>query len=762
MASLSSINILFRADLSQFSSEMQNVSRKLNRQGQELQNLGKSLSLSLSVPLAALGVASIKSFGDLERITRGLEAVMGSSEAAAKEFELLKEVAKLPGLGLEEAVRGSVNLQAAGFSAEQARKTLLAFGNALATVGKGAPQLDLVNLALTQLNNKSSGFGQDLRQLTEQLPQLRGALKDAFGTSDTAAISKLGITGAEVVRRLTAEFEKLPKMTGGINNAFENLRDGIQISLAKIGNEINEAFNLEEIISSIGDAASSIAENFKALSPEIKRVILVFAGIATVIGPALLAIGTLVKLLPAIASGFTLMTGPIGLAVIGVGALIALIVANWDDVKKALIDTANYFIDLYNESILFRIGVENVILTFKTLNNTAVFVFEALKVGFKGLVSGIKIAVGIIGELISAVLTGRITSLPSIFAEGMKKLVLQQSKSLQQSREVFSKFGKNVGADFAKAAQNIIGRKKINILSENVNTTGLETKLEDAVVNGIGKGMKRIKLEDLAAPESRGTSGKTLASYDEEIAKITEFIRAVATTPVQIANAKKAIEKLEFQKTLLADPTSLINVEGFDIRLKSMASSYRSFSDEMVEIGEIIFESVEQFKFNVASGFGELLANAVTGSEGISGIFQGLILIVADFMVQLGKSLIAVGIASAAFKKAFANPTVALAAGIALVALGSIFKNQFQQGPQAFANGGIVGGTSTYGDKILARVNSKELILNQKQQKSLYGMINPAVSEGNMIANLVGQLTVKGNDLVLVMDRANKAKNRKG
>ena len=35
-----------------------------------------------------------------------------------------------------------------------------------------------------------------------------------------------------------------------------------------------------------------------------------------------------------------------------------------------------------------------------------------------------------------------------------------------------------------------------------------------------------------------------------------------------------------------------------------------------------------------------------------------------------------------------------------------------------FANGGVVGGSSTIGDKILARVNSGEVILNQKQQES--------------------------------------------
>lgn len=45
-------------------------------------------------------------------------------------------------------------------------------------------------------------------------------------------------------------------------------------------------------------------------------------------------------------------------------------------------------------------------------------------------------------------------------------------------------------------------------------------------------------------------------------------------------------------------------------------------------------------------------------------------------------------------------------------------------GIMPFADGGIVGGSSSFGDRQLARVNAGEMILNKTQQANLFKMIN--------------------------------------
>ena len=68
-------------------------------------------------------------------------------------------------------------------------------------------------------------------------------------------------------------------------------------------------------------------------------------------------------------------------------------------------------------------------------------------------------------------------------------------------------------------------------------------------------------------------------------------------------------------------------------------------------------------------------------------------------------------------KMPFPLNLVAIAAGVAAViaALAAV---------SGFATGGVIGGTSTSGDKKFARVNSGEMILNKFQQTRLFGMID--------------------------------------
>ena len=205
---------------------------KIGQIGEQLSSIGQKMTVGLTLPIMALGAGALKAYGDIQSLQKGLEAVMGSAGAASKEFDRLKEVAKLPGLGMEEAVRGSINLQAIGMDADKSRKILSQFGDAVASVGKGKAEFERAIYGVQQLANTDFPLGEDLNIIKDALPQVSNLLKEAFGTSRSDELAKMGVSSKQVLDTITAGLEKLPRVTGGINGAFENLGDSMKTSLA--------------------------------------------------------------------------------------------------------------------------------------------------------------------------------------------------------------------------------------------------------------------------------------------------------------------------------------------------------------------------------------------------------------------------------------------------------------------------------------------------------------------------------------------------
>ena len=75
---------------------------------------------------------------------------------------------------------------------------------------------------------------------------------------------------------------------------------------------------------------------------------------------------------------------------------------------------------------------------------------------------------------------------------------------------------------------------------------------------------------------------------------------------------------------------------------------------------------------------------------------------------------------------------------------------------QPFAEGGIVGGTSFKGDKVYARLNSGEMVLNGRQQANLFNMIN----NGGLIGGGKVTFEIKGRELVGVLNNYNNKRNK--
>lgn len=108
---------------------------------------------------------------------------------------------------------------------------------------------------------------------------------------------------------------------------------------------------------------------------------------------------------------------------------------------------------------------------------------------------------------------------------------------------------------------------------------------------------------------------------------------------------------------------------------------------------------------------------------------------IAQMIVQLQSLSTANGVASAS-KLPFPANLAAIATVVATIA--SVFSSL-----PKFADGGIVGGSSYFGDKLLARVNSGEMILNQGQQARLLSM-----TEGGNV-RVTGNVRLNGKDIYI-------------
>ena len=233
-------------------------------------NLGRLANLTLasqgitafSKRIISMGTDVIKAATTMQSLERGLRAVAGGAAAADAQLIGLREVAKLPGLGLQEAVQGAVNLQAAGLSAERATDSLKAFGNALATVGKGKAELDGVILALTQMQAKGKLSAEEINQIAERVPQIRRVMVEAFGTAIPKEIEKMGISVDDFIDKVNKQLMTLPQVVGGAANTFENLGDTIFEAKTRIG----ELF-LPAVLSAAEAFASALGDVNRALTP---------------------------------------------------------------------------------------------------------------------------------------------------------------------------------------------------------------------------------------------------------------------------------------------------------------------------------------------------------------------------------------------------------------------------------------------------------------------------------------------------------------
>lgn len=669
MPSFADITIRLGADLKQFSTQMQNARRTLDKTGRQMQKVGAGLTLAVTTPLTALAAASLKNFDTQAKAVAQVEQGLKTTANAAgfTTDELLKQASALQNSSLfgDENILQNVTAQLLTFTNIS--------GEAFSRTQRAA--LDLATRLDGDLKSATIQLGKALNDPIANLSALsRSGIQ--FSEEQKALIKSLIETGnaAEAQSVILAELEK---QYGGSAEAAARAGLGPFTQLKNIIGDITEEFGavLVEFLNPFVDRLKQIAIRFQNLSPTTKKWIVILGGVAAAIGPILALAGTI---LPAIVAGFAALSGPIGIVIAALAAVGAVIYKYWEPIKGTLVDIANYFIDLYNEAIVFRVAVESIRLAFNNIYDTGVFVFRVIGDLISLIAENAKSSFKNIGEIIKAVFTGNFELIPALLAKNFDESRGQLKEFVEAATQDFETLKSDISENVATGIERAVSGK-YELIGDNVDTSGLEEKVATAVANGITKGAK---------------------------------VAPVDPTPT--------VAKLELATggPVLANPLEAIDTEANEI-IPRVTFQFSEFYDRLSEFNEGSADLVNNIAQNFITGFSDIVGAVAGGTANIGDVGAFLVNTIGNIAQQLGRAIIQIGISMKALKLVFKNPLGAIIAGGALVALGALLKATAKRFAGNFSEGGIVPGSSYSGDRLTAGVNSGELILNLAQQKNL-------------------------------------------
>jgi len=716
-------------------------------------------TLNASLKASAVGLGETKVIADLA--TSAMNAYGAENLNASASTDIMVAAVregKLEASALAGAMGGVIPLASnMGVGFDEVGAAMAAMSRTGTGAAEGATQLTAI---LASIKKPTDGAVQALakmglstedvqKSLSEDgllatLEMLQSGLKQTG--QDTTAIfpniralkGVLDLTGAgvESTRQI---FDSLSNTMGATDEAFEKTSktasfqmtqglNAMKSSLLTVGQVILTA--VAPAVQKIGAFFTSLSEKFKALSPTTQKIIVAFAGIVAALGPVIAIIGTLLTMAPAIGAAISLMLGPIGLIIAGLTAVSVVIYKNWAGIRNALIKIGNYFIELYNNSLPIQLAVNSIIMVFKNLVAVGKFVFSTLSTIIKLFGQNISTVFGSAADLIMGIFTFDIDKIKSGFNNLTNGLKDNFTNAFENIKTEAGNLGSSVADNFNEALKT----KQIAPI-----------KIPVAVVSSGGGG-------DEATPTGEG--GIDAATPTGEGA-----IDAAATTTsggggdisTPITNAIKA------DTAGIPDAMAEQNAVLTEQRTMAMENAMQFNAG----LSDIINGGLNQ----LATGIGEALGKAISGGGNLAqNLSKVLLTTVGGMAVQLGKLAISIGIGVEGIKKALQslNPAVAVAAGIALIALGSFAKAQAGKiggggGATAFANGGIVSGPTMglVGEYPGAKSNPEVIAPLNKLQ----GMIGASGGGGGNV-NVTGSVRVEGQDLLIAIERANETANR--
>lgn len=312
------------------------VQSQFDRLGRNLTRIGRGLTLGLTAPIAAFGVAGVRAFNEqaqaIAQVEQGLRSTGNQVGRTSQQLQQLASGLQENSLFGDEEILQGVTAQ------------LLTFTSIAETQFERTQQaaLDLATRLGGDLQSSAIQLGRALNDPTRNLSALaRSGIQ--FSDSQIEVIKQLQSTN-RLADAQNVILEELERQYGGSAAAAAAAGTGPLTQLRNSLGDLSEQFGavISEAILPFIRVLQSLVREFRTLSPETRRIITVIVGLAAALGPALIIIGRMSIGLSALVSAFravgiaarlssltirsAFIASGIGVLVVAVGAAIARII----------------------------------------------------------------------------------------------------------------------------------------------------------------------------------------------------------------------------------------------------------------------------------------------------------------------------------------------------------------------------------------------------------------------------------------------------
>lgn len=751
---------------------------RLKAFGTKMSAVGASLQTKLALPLLAGAAASIKMAADFDKSMTKIKTLVGVAGDEVDGMSLkVKSMAQNAGVNAAEAADALFFITSAGLRGADALDVLDASTKAAALgLGETATVADLATSAMNAYGKDTLGAMEATDVLTSavregklEASELAGAMGQVLPVASNMGVSfhEVGAAFAAMSRTGTnanVAATQLKGILNGILKPSEQAKDmlfDLGLSTESLRKNIKEEGLLStlEILKTKfegnADAQQTVFGNVRALTgvmdllgASVDNTRIIFDNMGSVTGMTNKAFIELQK-----SSEFKLRKGLIQLK------------NSFADVGAVLMDT---LLPIISNFLGF---IKDLFVSFQNLDP----VTQQIAIGFGLLAAALPSILSLGGALLG--IFAAMVSPIGLIAAGVAAVAFIIHKNWNEVLPVLVDFVNifiSLFNRFEPIRQAVFGLKSV---FQTVFITARASV--DRFINVFKTMWKIIKefgekkfsgsFTDILTDgfkEGELITKKAAIEIGETFAENYEKALNSKMEKITVKGAQKALTKLgDFTKSSLAGMFSSGGVVAPKGQTKGTPSGgsapvpkidTKSIQDTAGDVKTVMLDVNDAF----SDGFGNIIEGVASGNVGMSGVFGMLLGMVGDIAIQLGKAAIAIGISMKAIKLSFKTPGTAIAAGIALIALGALIKSQVPNivggggGATAFANGGIVSGPTLglMGEYSGARSNPEVIAPLDK----LKGMIG----DRSQNVNVGGEFRIQGQDLVVALQRADKNRSR--